>query len=38
MPDYIFEIIDLDELQYQTEYTNYLQAQKYEREEDGMGE
>lgn len=38
MPDYIIEDIDFEELQFQMEYTNYLQALKYEREEDGMGD
>ena len=38
MNEYIIEDVNIEELQYMQEYTAYLQALKYEREEDGMGD
>lgn len=37
MTEYIMQEVDIETLQYELEYTAYLQALKDERAEDGMG-
>lgn len=37
MNEYIMQEVDIEDLQYELEYTAYLQALKDERAEDGMG-